>query len=249
MSTKVDQDNGTGSALSDHAPMKPITVLLAEDHTLVREGLRAMLEVEDDVHVVGEAQTGREAVDLTKRLRPDVVVMDLTMPLLNGFEATRQIHDTVPTTKVVVLSAHTGKAYVEQAVLRGAAGYVVKQTSAEFLIRAIREVHQGSTFFRPSMPGELNGHAGESQGGLGPQMKSASRLTSRETEVLQLIAEGEANKQIAAELGIRIKTVEKHRSQLMRKLDIHDTAGLTRYAVAAGVIEIRAGDAQTCILP
>ncbi len=219
--------------------MKPITVLLAEDHTVVREGLRALLKVEGDIEVVGEAETGRQAVQLTKKLRPDVVVMDIAMPLLNGLEATRRISKAVPASRVLILSAHGDDEYIRQAVMLGAAGYLIKQTSADLLSRAIREVHKGNTFFSPSIARRLRGLSLESPGGSGVLKKKKAGLTSREMEVLQLIAEGKANKQVAVGLGISIKTVEKHRQHLMKKLDLHDTAGLTRYAIAAGIIESR----------
>jgi len=217
--------------------MKRITVLIAEDHTIVREGLRALLEVEGDIEVVGEAQTGRQAVQLTKRLRPGVVVMDIAMPLLNGLEATRRILKAVPATRVLILSAHGDDEYIRQVVMLGAAGYLVKQTSADLLSRAIREVQKGNTFFSPSITNRLHSLSLESPDGRGVLKKKKAGLSSREVEVLQLIAEGKANKQVARELGISIKTVEKHRQHLMSKLDLHDTAGLTRYAIAAGIIE------------
>ena len=214
-----------------------ITVLLAEDHMVVREGLRKLLEAERDIEVVGEAATGRQAVAMTRKLRPAVVVMDIAMPLLNGLEATRQICLAVPDTRVLILSAHSDDAYVERVTALGAAGYLIKQTSAHFLSEAIREVQKGHTFFSPSIAKRLRHHNQKSLDRKGLPKAKATRLSSREVEVLQLIAEGKANKQVAAELGISIKTVEKHRDHLMRKLDIHDTAGLTRYAIAAGIIE------------
>lgn len=216
---------------------KRITVLLAEDHTLVREGLRKLLDDESDIEVVGEAATGRQAVDMTRKLRPAVVVMDIAMPLLNGLEATRQIRQAVPDTKVLILSAHSDDAYVERATALGAAGYLIKQTSAHFLSEAIREVQKGNTFFSPSIAKKIRHHNQKSLDRKGRLKTKAVHLSSREAEVLQLIAEGAANKQMAAELGISIKTVEKHRDHLMQKLDIHDTAGLTRYAIEAGIIE------------
>ena len=217
--------------------MKRITVLLAEDHTVVREGLRALLEAEGDIQVVGEAATGREAVELARKLRPAVVVMDIAMPVLNGLEATRQIHKILPGAKVLILSAHSDEAYVEQVIALGAAGYLLKQTSAHVLSKAVREVQKGNTFFSPSIARSVHTTNGQSPVHGALIKKKAARLSSREVEVLQLIAEGKANKQVAAELGISVKTVEKHRQRLMEKLDIHDTAGLTRYAIAAGIIE------------
>ncbi len=218
--------------------MKPITVLLADDHTVVREGLRALLAAEGDIEVVGEAETGRQAVELARRLLPAVVVMDIAMPLLNGLEATRQILDALPATRIVILSAHGDDAYVDQVIELGAAGYLIKQTSALVLAKAIREAHKGKRFFSPSITRRLRDREENAVfGSSGKRRKRAGGLTSREVEILQLIAEGKANKQTAAELGISIKTVEKHRQHLMSKLNIHDTAGLTRYAIAAGIIE------------
>jgi DNA-binding NarL/FixJ family response regulator len=164
--------------------------------------------------------------------------MDIAMPLLNGLEATRQIRKAVPDTKVLILSAHSDDAYVEQAIALGAAGFLLKQTSSHDLSTAIREVQKGNTFFSPPLPSgcTIPGKACESEAGT-LRKKVCHRLSSRELEVLQLIAEGKANKQTAAELGISIKTVEKHRQNLMAKLNIHEISGLTRYAIAAGIIE------------
>ena len=215
--------------------MKRITVLLAEDHLIVREGFRSLLKSESDIEVVGEAQTGRQAVTLAKKLRPDIVVMDIAMPLLNGLEATRQIRQAIAGAKVLMLSAHNDDAYVEQAIAFGAVGYLLKQTSSHDLSRAIREVQSGKTFFSPTIARRL--HDQKLPARERPLRKRVARLTSRELEVLQLIAEGEANKQVAGELDISIKTVEKHRQSLMQKLNIHDVAGLTRYAIGAGIIE------------
>jgi DNA-binding NarL/FixJ family response regulator len=217
--------------------MKRITVLLAEDHMVVREGLRTLLEAEGDIKVVGEAETGRQAVALARKLRPAVVVMDIAMPLLNGLEATRQILKAVPGAKVLILSAHSDDAYVEQVIALGAAGYLLKQTSAHVLSKAVREIQKGNAFFSPAIARRLRNHYRQSsdQGKL--VKKKGAGLSSREMEVLQLIAEGETNKRIAVELGISVKTVEKHRQRLMEKLNIHDTAGVTRYAIAAGIIE------------
>jgi DNA-binding NarL/FixJ family response regulator len=217
--------------------MKRITVLLAEDHTIVREGFRKMLELEDDIEVVGEAQDGRQAVDMVKKLRPEVVLMDIAMPRLNGLEATHQVLKAIPATKVLILSAHNDDAYVKNATESGAMGFLLKQTSSHVVCEAIREVQKGKTFFSPSISRRHDRLNPQSRRRGGIHNKKAVQLTSREMEVLQLIAEGKANKETAAELGIGMKTVEKHREHLMQKLDIHDTAGLTRYAISAGIIE------------
>ena len=203
---------------------------------VVREGLRSLLKVDTGIEVVGEAQDGRQAVQLTKKLRPAVVVMDIAMPLLNGLEATRQILKAVPGTKVLILSAHSDDAYVEQATALGAVGFLLKQTSAHDLSKAIREVQKGNTFFSPSIAKRLRHGQPQSLDRSGKHKKKIV-LSSRKIEVLQLIAEGQPNKQVANELGISIKTVEKHRQSLMSKLNIHDVAGLTRYAIGAGIIE------------
>jgi DNA-binding NarL/FixJ family response regulator len=218
--------------------MNPITVLLADDHAVVRAGFRSLLEAEHGIQVVGEAESGREAVRLTKKLLPAVVVMDIAMPGLNGLEATRQILKALPATNVLILSAHREDEYVDEVIRIGAAGYLIKQTSAHILSEAIREAHKGKMFLDPSISKRLEDREQSSPLGVaGWRTKGDVGLTSREVEILQLIAEGKANKQSADELGISIKTVEKHRQNLMSKLGIHDTAGLTRYAIAAGIIQ------------
>ena len=217
--------------------MKQITVLLADDHTIVREGFRKMLELEKDFQIVGEAQDGRQAVAMVTKLRPDVLLMDIAMPRLNGLEATRQVLKAVPGTKVVILSAHNEDAYVQTATEAGAMGYLLKQTSAQDVCRAIREVQKGKTFFSPTVAKRVQERDSRAPNRDGSLKARSGNLSSREVEVLQLIAEGKANKETAAELGISIKTVEKHREHLMEKLNIHDTAGLTRYAIGAGIIE------------
>ena len=221
--------------------MKRITVLLTEDHAVVRQELRALLDAEADIEVVGEAEDGRQAVQLFRRLRPAVTVMDIAMPRLNGLEAARQILKAVPAAKVILLSAHDDDGYVEQARAIGVAGYLLKQNSLDALVPGIREVHKGKRAFAPSVSDRLRRLGRKQNGGEGLPNGNVARLTLREVEVLQLIAEGEGNKGIASELGISIKTVEKHRQRLMERLDIHDTAGLTRYAIAAGIVRSSSG--------
>jgi DNA-binding NarL/FixJ family response regulator len=216
---------------------KQITVLLAEDHAIVRQGLCALLNAEGHFTVVGEARTGSEAVDMALARRPDVILMDIAMPVLNGLEATRQILAAQPAAKVIILSAHSDDVYVERMNEAGVAGFLEKQSSAELLTKAIQEVAQGRTFFSPAIAKRMRDAHGQPRDRDGVLKAHGQRLTPREAEVLQMVAEGAANKQVAAGLGISIKTVEKHRQQLMDKLNIHDTAGLTRYAIATGVIE------------
>src|SRR5437867_3751746 len=220
--------------------MPKTTVLLADDHTVVRQGLRALLTAESDIEIVAEAETGRQAVQLVKNHKPDVVVMDVARPLLNGLEATRQIIRDVPSSRVLILSSYYDDEYVHQSAEAGAVGYLLKQAAVTDLVKAIREAKKGNAFFSPSISKRLMEHYRQTLVRGVPVKKRTDLLTSRETEVLQLIAEGKPNKQIAAELGLSIKTVEKHRQQLMNKLGIHDIAGLTRYAISKGIIEISA---------
>jgi len=216
--------------------MKKITVLLVDDHKIVRQGLRALLSQEEDIEVVGEAENGRQAVQMASKTIPNIVIMDVVMPLLNGLEGTRQVLKSVPTAKVLVLSSYSDDDYVQQLTEVGASGYLTKQTAADDLVLAIREVQKGNAFFSPAIAKRLRDRCRQAFVD-GQPLKRNVELTSREAEVLQLIAEGLPNKQIAGELGISIKTVEKHRQQVMNKLNIHDVAGLTRYAMSKGVVE------------
>lgn len=218
---------------------KHIRVLLAEDHTIVREGLKSLLGLEKDIQVVGEADTGRFAVEMALKLNPDVIIMDIAMPELNGFEATRQILEKLPSTKVLILSAHNDDVYVDRVLELGAVGYLIKQNSAHFLSEAIRGVANGETYFCPEVDKRLQRRQQDSLNSKGVSTAQASNLTPRELQVLQLVAEGSANKQVASVLNISIKTVEKHRDHIMRKLNIHETAGLTRYAIENHIIESR----------
>jgi DNA-binding NarL/FixJ family response regulator len=212
------------------------SIVLAEDHAVVRQGLCGLLASAGGFRIVGEARDGREAVALSLQLRPDVVLMDIAMPVLNGLEATRQILAAWPAARIIILSAHSDDAYIQHTSLAGSMGFLEKQSSAETLVRALHEVLNGRPYFSPSIVRRLK-HSIKPVDRDGQPLLHAARLTTRESEVLQLVAEGCANKQVAAALGISIKTVEKHRQHLMEKLNIHDTAGLTRYAIAAGVIE------------
>ncbi len=216
---------------------KKITVMLAEDHAVVRQGLRTLLDAEGHFKVVGQAETGRDAVTLAATLRPDVILMDIAMPVLNGLEATRQILAANPAAKVLILSAYSDDGYIERTTAVGAVGFLEKQSSAEILTKAIREVAAGKSYFSPAIAKRMAETKKRSRDRDGLAKPSSVKLTSRETEVLQLVAEGQANKNVAATLGISIKTVEKHRQHVMDKLNIHETAGLTRYAIAHGITE------------
>lgn len=221
--------------------MSKMKILLADDHTVVRQGLKALLAAEDDMEIVGEADNGRQAVQMAKKFLPDVIVMDIAMPVLNGLEATRQITRSLPSAKVLILSSYSDDEYVQQLTQAGAAGYLVKQTAANDLLKAIREAYRGNAYFSPSIAKRLRDQCREAFVSGQPVRRRTDYLTTREAEVLQLIAEGRANKQIAAELCISIKTVEKHRQQVMNKLGIHDVAGLTRHAISKGIIETGTG--------
>lgn len=217
--------------------MNTITILLAEDHTIVREGLRTLLKMEGDFEIIGEASNGREAVALANSLRPDVIVMDIAMPLLNGMEATRQILLTQPKVKILILSAHNDDAYVNKVMDLGAYGYLIKQSASHILPEAIRRVYQGLKSLSPTVSKRRKEARAKARDRGDMSGKLNSTPSTREMEVLQLIAEGKANKETADILHISYKTVEKHRQSLMEKLNIHDTAGLTRYAISTGVIE------------
>ncbi len=217
--------------------MKKISILIAEDHQVVREGLLRLLGLDADLDVVGEAQDGRTAVEMATRLHPDVILMDIAMPQLNGLEATRQILKNRPATKIIILSAYSEDSFINTATEAGAVGFLLKQSSVRNVCDGIRSVMAGQTCFSDPITRRIAnpGHSTPVPGG--QPLPKRVVLTSRENEVLQLVAEGKANKETAVALGIGIKTVEKHREHLMCKLGIHDTAGLTRYAIGAGIIE------------
>lgn len=221
------------------AAVPKLKILLVDDHVLVRHGVRSLLNNEPDMRVVGEAADGREAVVLAAELCPDVVIMDLAMPGLNGIEATRQILERAPAARILILSAHSDEEYVTRALALGVAGYILKQSSLADLGAAIRAACAGACWFSPELSQILGATAAGARRGARPPSAPKALLTVREAEVLQRVAEGKANKQTAVALGISIKTVEKHRQSLMTKLDIHDVAGLTRYAIASGIIEGR----------
>ena len=216
--------------------MEKIRILLVDDHTLVRSGIRSLLEHEPGLSVIGEAEDGRAAVRLACKLKPNVVIMDIAMPLLNGLEATRQIKIQCPDVKVLVLSMHDNEEYIRQALEAGAMGYILKDAAAQELISAIQSVYRGEAVLSPAVT-RLVIEDYLRWGGTRPQEESDS-LSPREREVLQLIAEGYTNKQIAEILSISIKTVQAHRNNLMQKLDLHDRGELIKYAIQKKIIEI-----------
>jgi len=215
--------------------MKKITVLLCDDHAIFREGLRLLLEAGGNIEVIGEAENGHRAVSEANRLQPDVVLMDVAMSLLNGVEAARKIARQVPTAKVLILSGYSDDQHVRQAIKAGAAGYLMKETASEDLLRAIREVRKGNVCFSPPIARRLltqrrNGHSQ-------PKLTAAPEISRRQAEVVQLIAEGFSGREMAELLSLSLKTVEKHRQAVMDKLHIHEIASLTRYAVSSGLVE------------
>ena len=217
-----------------------ISVLVADDHTIVRRGLVSLLSLIPEIEVVGEAADGRSAVAQTLEKKPDIVLMDISMPLLNGLEATKQIKNQDPNVKVVVLSAYDNESYILESIRSGANGYLLKNSSWEDLHAAIKAVHTGQAFFSPgvskiiadnyikgSVPGSKEDHF-PADGG--------HRLTQREREILQLVAEGKSHQQIADMLHISVRTVDTHRNNIIQKLDIHDTASLVTYAIKNGIV-------------
>jgi DNA-binding NarL/FixJ family response regulator len=216
---------------------KKISVLLADDHAVVRHGLCMLLEAEGHSEVVGQARNGREAVTMARTLRPDVILMDIAMPVLNGLEATRQILAANPAAKVLILSAHSDDEYVERMTAVGAAGFLEKQTSGEILTKAIREVAKGNLFFSPAIAKRMADGKKWLRGRDGLHLPNGVLLTPRETEVLQLVTDGQASKQVAATLGLSIKTVEKHRQRVMDKLNRHAPADRRRHAITQGLIK------------
>jgi DNA-binding NarL/FixJ family response regulator len=219
--------------------------MLVDDHPVVREGIRAVLEAKPDMTVVAEAGNGREAVRLAGKLRPDVVIMDLSMPLLNGVEAIRQIRKQNPEIKVLVLSGYGDREYVRQVAEVGAVGFLLKKDAADILPAAVREASEGQMYRGTLMDGSTAKYFRPTAQRCAQGATGRDVLTSREVEVVQLVAEGVPNKGIAAELGISIKTVDKYRQLIMYKLDVHEVAGLTRYAIAKGMIMTDGMEAMT----
>ena len=212
-----------------------LRILLADDHTLVRQGLRKVLEERPEWEVVAEAGDGREAVRLAEQFKPDICILDVAMPLLNGIEATRQIARRVPTARILVLSMYSDEAYVAQILQAGAAGYILKDSADVDLIQAVNEVARGKSFFSPPIARVmLDDYVRQlADKGIADRFDS---LSDREREVFQLIAEGKVNKEIAALLSISLSTVETHRARIMEKLDLHSAAEIVLYAVRRGVI-------------
>ena len=213
--------------------MRQLRVILADDHGLVRAGIRSLLEELPGVSVVGEAVDGREAIHLIEAEHPDLVFMDVAMPGLNGLEAARRIAASSPHSRLVILSMHANEEYVLRALHSGVSGYMLKDSSTTELAAAVRAIRQGETYLSPSISSRLTEYVRRTTE---PPRSSLDQLTPRQREILQLIAEGNTTRQIAHKLGLSPKTVEAHRAQLMDRLDIHDIAGLVRYAIQVGLV-------------
>jgi DNA-binding NarL/FixJ family response regulator len=217
--------------------MSKISVLLVEDHHVVRKGISYLLSLEEDIDIVGEAEDGNEGIQMAKELCPDVVIMDITMPGLNGIDAIKQIRKSMPETKVMIMTMHTREHYIRQALREGASGYLLKESTQEELVDAIRTVHKGGVALSPSISRfVLNEYV--RQGDSKKEVDSIELLTDRERQVLRLIAEGKTNKEIAKCLSISKSTVNIHRTNVMHKLDIHDTVGLVLYSIEKGIIVV-----------
>ena len=218
--------------------MNKTRIVLADDHAILREGIRALLEDQSDMTVIGEAADGRKAVELARDLSPDIIVMDIGMPLLNGLEATRQIRHSFPHVAVLVLTMHDNEEYVSQILAAGASGYVLKRAASSELVTAIRAVAAGQSYLSPAVTKLLiEGYVGR-QTAAPVMVDPFKTLTAREREVLQLVAEGHTNSQIAKLLNISLKTVKAHRSNLMQKLDLHDRGELIKLAIQRGIIQV-----------
>ena len=217
---------------------KSLTVLVADDHTIVRRGLVSLLSLGEGIEVIGEAPDGRTAVDLTLQKEPDVVLMDISMPELNGLEATARIKKQAPHVRVLILSAYDNDEYITQVVRSGANGYLLKNSSAEELYAAIRSVFSGHAFFSPAVSKVIADSyvRGSSAPALDQSHMPDSRLTTREREILQLIAEGHTHQKVADLLHISVRTVDTHCGNIMKKLDIHDSPGLVTYAIKNGIL-------------
>jgi DNA-binding NarL/FixJ family response regulator len=211
-----------------------IRVVIAEDHHLVRQGIRVLLEKSGDIQVVGEAADGHAALELVQTHQPDILILDVALPQLNGMEVARRIADQKPGTRVLILSMYSDQTLVQQALRYGVRGYLLKQSVVEELLQAVRTIHQGGSFLSSMLPASIlsEGLRPESNE---PSLSAIDQLTSRERQVLLLVAEGDTSKAIGLKLGLSEKTIEKHRSHLMKKLNVRDTAGLVRTAIKHGV--------------
>ncbi|MEE9497680.1 MAG: response regulator transcription factor [Desulfobacterales bacterium] len=218
---------------------KAITIVLADDHTIVREGLAKLLEAEPNIQVVGEAENGRQAVTKVEKLQPNVAIMDIAMPLLNGIEATRQIKKISPHTKVIILSMHSHDRYISELISLGASGYLLKDSTGGEIIKAISAAIKGDTYLSPSISRRVIEDYLSLKKKKSPQEDLYARLSNREREVFQMIAEGHSTKEISEILCVSPSTVKTHRANIMEKLQIDNIAHLIQFAIRLGIVEIR----------
>ena len=223
-------------AISTSAPAKKLRILVADDHEVVREGLRITIERESNWEVCGTATNGREALEYAKTLQPDVIVLDMTMPELTGLEAVRELRRLLPNTEVLIFSAHRSEEVIVQAFEAGAKSYIQKTEAAQYLVTAIKSLAQHKPFFTPEVSRIIFAKFGSSDGSKKRNVEG-HKLTPRETAVVRFLAEGSGNKEIAAKMGVNIRTVETHRATLMRKLRLDSVAAVVRYAIRNNIIE------------
>jgi len=213
-----------------------IKIVLVDDHQIMREGIRAMLDLEKGLEVVSEAENGREALEIALDIKPDIIIMDINMPDMNGTEATRRIRKNCPGTRIIALSMHSDRFFVAEMLQAGASGYLLKDCSGQDIVTAIRSVHAGKSFLSPEITGVVIEDYIQNSSKDNP--KSPTQLTTKEREVLQLIAEGNTSKEISSHLNIATKTVDSHRINIMNKLDLHNIAELTKFAIRYGITDL-----------
>lgn len=231
-------ENGPGiSPVSPRPAMSSLKILVVDDHDIIRRGLKDLLSSKPGWEVCAEAKTGREAVALAEQLKPDIVVMDISMPDLNGLEAARRINKALPKTGILILTMHFSDQLVRDVVEAGARGYILKSDADRDLVTAVDSIANRRTFFTPRASEMLLGDFSRQTYGTEPRLPQRNRLTTREREIVQLLAEGKSSKEVAVSLGISVKTAETHRANIMRKLEIHSVSELVRYAIKNQIIE------------
>jgi DNA-binding NarL/FixJ family response regulator len=236
MRTLESNDSGT-SALSAGTVMNNLKILVVDDHDIIRRGLKDLLSAKPGWEVCAEAKTGKEAVTLAEQLKPNIVVMDISMPDLNGLEAARRIHRSLPKAGILILTMHFSDQLVREVVEVGARGYILKSDADRDLVAAVDCIANHRTFFTSRASEMLLGDFSRQPAGAPPQLSRRDRLTGREREIVQLLAEGKSSKEVAVSLGISVKTAETHRANIMRKLEIHSVSELVRYAIKNQIIE------------
>lgn len=236
MNDDQGQNSSPGNAII-RTGTKALRILVVDDHDIIRRGLKQLLTAKPGWEVCGEAKTGREAVSMAEQMKPDVVVMDISMPDLNGLEAARRIHKEVPKTGILILTMHFSDQLVREVVDSGARGYILKSDADKDLVSAVEAISNKRTFFTPRASEMLLDGFSRQSYGVEPKLPLRNRLTSREREIVQLLAEGKSSKEVAVALGISVKTAETHRANIMRKLELHSVSELVRYAIKNQIIE------------